>query len=275
MLDLLSQLVNKSLVIVENINDDETRYRRLETIRQYAREKLKESDEEEHCRNRHLKYFLQLSEQAEIQLRGPDQIQWYARLNAERDNVRAALEWANQTDVEAGLYLSGILHRFWESFDIREGSYWLLNFLEKPESYAYPRARAKALHVYGWVLVTWQQFSSAHLPASECLRLYRAVGDQQGEIDGLVLIAMLNPDTTQKIGLIQKALQMAQSLGDVWRQAFALWQLGWFDQGENMFVHWEKSLVLIRSVRDWRWLASAISNPRNSIWMRRMSFVSN
>jgi hypothetical protein len=79
-------------------------------------------------RTRHLKYFSQLAEVAESALRGPTQVEWMARLNDERDNIRSALDWADKTNVEAGLYISSRLGRFWESFDIREENNWLSKF---------------------------------------------------------------------------------------------------------------------------------------------------
>src|SRR5689334_10843357 len=104
-------------------------------------------------RTRHLKYFLRLSELAEPALRGPAQIEWTARLNDERDNIRGALEWADKTDVEAGLLLSGRLKVFWENLDVQEGSDWLERFTQKPESEIYPLVRACALYTLARLLV--------------------------------------------------------------------------------------------------------------------------
>jgi len=255
---LLSQLVNKSLVVVKTSNR-ENRYRRLETIRQYARDRFIESSEEENIRTRHLEYFLQLSEQAESALSGPAQSEWYAGLNDEHDNLRAALEWADKSDLQAGLFLSGRLYRFWEILDFREGSYWLSKFLQKPESHAYPRARAKAFYVYGQILVSLQQSDAALSAAKGCLELYRALRDQQGEVDGLLLLASVLSSATQKLELNQQALELAQSLGDVRRQASALWQLGWLYRGENSFVYWKKAIALTRSLGNWRGLAGSLS----------------
>ena len=257
-LDLLSQLVNKSLVLVET-KGRETRYHMLETIRQFARERLIESDEEENIRIRHLKYFLQLIEQAEPALRGPMQLEWYARLNEERENIRTALEWADKTDIEAGLFLLGRMERFWEIFDLREGSYLLSKFLQKAESLSYPRARAKALHKYGWILVGLQQFDAALSVGKECLELYSANGDRQGKVDGLLLLAWETSNATQRMELTQQALELAQSLGDLRRQADALWHLGWLYQGEKKFIYWEKAITLARTLGDWRWLVSNLS----------------
>ncbi len=130
----------------------EKRFHLLETIRQYALEKLVESGEEENIRTQHLKYYLQLLEQAEPEFKTPAQIEWNTRWHEERDNIRVALDWACTSDVEAGLYISGRLWRYWEDFDLREGEHWLRKLLELPESHTYPRARAKALYAYGIIL---------------------------------------------------------------------------------------------------------------------------
>src|SRR5262249_2140026 len=89
--DILSFLVDKSLVHAEE-HDGDLRYRLLDTIRQYARERLRESGEEEQTRDRHLGFFLALAEAAHEQLRGAEAARWFARLEAEHDNLRTALE---------------------------------------------------------------------------------------------------------------------------------------------------------------------------------------
>jgi predicted ATPase/class 3 adenylate cyclase len=113
-LDVLTQLVNKSLVVVEREQGEETRYRLLETIRQYAWERLVESGEGDSVRDRHLNYFTALAEHADPELPGPKQITWLNRLEAELDNLRAALQWSLQKDVAAGLRMAAALRGFWE-----------------------------------------------------------------------------------------------------------------------------------------------------------------
>ncbi|MGB8980902.1 MAG: BTAD domain-containing putative transcriptional regulator, partial [Anaerolineales bacterium] len=128
--DGMTQLVAKSLVIVSQEPGREKRYRLLEMIREYAREKLAESGEEANLSDQHLKCFLNLSEQIEYELVRSQQMEWYARANDERENLRAALKQAGGTDVEAGLYISSQLQNYWESFDNQEGARWLAEFLQ-------------------------------------------------------------------------------------------------------------------------------------------------
>jgi tetratricopeptide (TPR) repeat protein len=258
-LNLIGVLVKKSLMITNQRSGSETRYRFHEIVRQYACEKLVEAGEEEIIRTRHLIYFLQFSGQAEQGLAGPAQMEWYARLNHERDNLRAALEWADKTDVEAGLYLSSRLERFWESFDLREGTSWYSKFLQKPESNAFPKARAKALRAYGQAMVGLQQFEAAHTAAEECLEIYRSCGDQQGELDGLLLLGWELKIAGEKKEVNQQALELARSLGDEYRQAMALWHLGWSDHSANRFVYWKKAIALLRSLGDLQAVANSLS----------------
>jgi tetratricopeptide (TPR) repeat protein len=214
---------------------------------------------EEKIRTRHLKYFLALSELAEPALRGPAQIEWMTRLNDERDNIRVAITWADKTDVEAGLYLSSRLRRFWENFDLKEGLYYLSSFLQKPESDAYVKARADALYVYGLLLVYMRQFHDARLCINEGLELYSVLGNQQGEIDALLSLGYILFDATKNQELSARALSLAQSLGDRWRQANALSTLGWCYSGSARFFFWEQAIVLFRQSRDWHSLAGLLA----------------
>jgi predicted ATPase/DNA-binding SARP family transcriptional activator len=254
-LNLISALAKKSLIIVDRKVGNETRYRFHEIVRQYMRERLTESGEKEKTRTRHLKYFLQLSELAEPALRGPAQREWQARLRDERDNFRVALEWAAKTDVEAGLYISGRLHRYWESFDLREGARWLAEFIEQSESKDYPRARAKALLAQGWLLIWFQQFALADAAGRECLELFRACGDKQGEVDALLLLGDAwdyEDGPAEALEFNEQALTLAQSLGDKWRQAKAL------SYNQRTFAYWEEALALFREVGDWHELTGLL-----------------
>ncbi len=259
--DLMSQLVAKSLIVVNQESGHEMHYRLLEMIRQYADEKLIEAGEKETIRTRHLKYFLQLSEQMESELQGPRQAVWHARGFDEVGNVRAALQWADKTDVEAGLYLSGRLAWFWYQFDLREGNDWLLRFLQKSESHAYPRARVSALYTYGRIMTSQQQFGAVRSAAKEGIELSRTLGDQLGELDGLLLLAWQPSNAIQREKLNRQALEMAQALGDVRRQIAALRELGFSEQlnGSQELESWEKAITLLRPLGNWRVLANLLS----------------
>ena len=251
---LVSQLVMKSLVVANQDVGRQRRYRLLETIRQYARERLVESGEEENIRTRHLNYYLQLSEQAEPALKGHEQLEWYARVTNERDNVRAALEWADKTDVEAGLFISGRLWRYWRDVDLREGERWLKKFLETPDSRRQLHARAGALYAYGIILHLTEQYALLEKTAGECLALVRALGDRGGEIDALLILSRFRSATNDRdeIGLLQQAMLLSESLGDTWRQAFVLSHLGWSirEDYQQRISYMKKAVSLFRKAGD-------------------------
>jgi non-specific serine/threonine protein kinase len=264
---LISHLVTKSLVVANQESGRERRYRLLETIRQYAREKLVEAGEEENIRTQHLKYFSELCKQAEPALRGHEQLEWYARMTHERDNIRAALGWAEKTDVEAGLWISGNLWRFWEDIDLREGEGWLKKFLDIPESYHQPHARAKALYAYGIILFLTEQYTPMRGIVEECLSLYQTLGDPCGEIDGLIVSARYHSVTNDPAAmeLLLKAFGLAEAVGDVWRQAFALGHIAWGSGNdyEQQISHFKEAIALFRRAGDFRELQEYLGTLGN------------
>jgi tetratricopeptide (TPR) repeat protein len=161
--------------------------------------------------------------------------------------------------VEAGLYISGRLKNFWERFDNREGARWLAEFLQKPESKDYPLARAKALCTQGWLMYLSQQLDATHSVAEECLALYRAVGDQHGEVDGLILLGFVS-DIAKKEELLQQALTLARSHGDIVGQRMALGTLGWDHRDfKRAWAYWDEAIALSRRLGHWSALADTLS----------------
>jgi predicted ATPase/Tfp pilus assembly protein PilF len=164
-LDLVGQLASKSLVIIDHLSEQEVRYRLLETVRYYAQEKLTASARSEAIRDRHLAYYRGLAEQAEPQLRGPQQVVWSRRLEAELPNFRSALDWACNEDgplerLEDGLRLGSALLWFWhQRLRHEEGFLWLERLLDmerhrrggEPLSASMHRVRAKVLKAAGYL----------------------------------------------------------------------------------------------------------------------------
>jgi predicted ATPase/transcriptional regulator with XRE-family HTH domain len=150
-LDLLEQLINKSLAFAEEVRG-EIRYHMLETIRQYAFEKLVQQAEDRALRDRHFEYFLQLAEQAAPHLVRDEQLSWLEQLDGDYLNLRAALEWALTRDsAEPALRLCAALGRFWLIRCYwREGAAWLDRALDQVPNHADPierAARIRALYV--------------------------------------------------------------------------------------------------------------------------------
>jgi DNA-binding CsgD family transcriptional regulator/tetratricopeptide (TPR) repeat protein len=128
------------------------RYRLLEPIRQYALEKLEERGEVEDTKHAYSQYFLALAEEAEPELLGPRETEWYDRLEEEHDNIRAALSWSLEgAEPELGLRLAGAIWWFWQRHGhLSEGLWWLDEGLAKGGG-ASAVARAKALGGIGWL----------------------------------------------------------------------------------------------------------------------------
>jgi predicted ATPase/DNA-binding XRE family transcriptional regulator len=255
-LDFTNSLAQKSLIIVNQELEHETRYHFHDILHQYANERLVESGEEEAVRGRHLKYFLRLTEQIESGLFGYNQKEWFSRALDERDNLRAALEQAAKMDIEAGLYISGRLKAVWERYDMREGMFWLGKFLKNPESKQYPHSRARALCTQGWLFVWRQKFPQARDAAEESLALYHARNDRPGEIDALILLGATysySGDQAKGVELYQHALNLSQSHGDIWRQAKINYHLGW-DHHYRMrtLPYLEKAVALFSEAGDQR-----------------------
>ncbi len=118
-LNLLTQLINKSLVIAEE-EKGETRYHLLETVRQYARDKLLEAGEAIQARDAHFNYFFELARTAAPKLNGYEALIWVMRLETEFDNIRAALSWATENNVEAALRMCASLLYFWNRRGLEE-----------------------------------------------------------------------------------------------------------------------------------------------------------
>ncbi len=144
-LDGVAGLVDKSLLQQEEQADGEPRFLMMETIREYALERLAASGEAEAMRQQHATFFLQLAEEADPKVRSTEQATWYRRLEVEHDNLRAALHWTlEHQEVEIGLRLAGALWAFWRQH-LREGRSWLEQVLVQPGARARTAARAKAL----------------------------------------------------------------------------------------------------------------------------------
>jgi predicted ATPase len=124
-ISLLGWLVDRSLVVAEQQKSYGTRYRMLETIRQYIHEKLMKAGEEESAQRLHLNYFLALAVQAEPELRGPDQDRWMNLIETNLDNFRTSLEWAVAADTNCAMRISSSLLWFWHGRDYAfEGWEW-------------------------------------------------------------------------------------------------------------------------------------------------------
>lgn len=233
-LDLLSRLVDKSLVIVDK-QGGETRYHMLETIRQYAREKLLELDEVELVQNRHLAFFRHLAEKADpdAHTRHEEESTRLNELEREYDNLLAALDWSLTPKGNSawGLGLAIALANFWGIRGyFHEGLEYLLAALEQNLSEP-TKLRARALESAGWLSYMQGDYPSARAVLDESLAVYRELGPatRRRLASTLVLRGYLESEVGEYVtasGLILQSLDIMRELKDEQGIAGALRDLG-------------------------------------------------
>jgi non-specific serine/threonine protein kinase len=225
-LSLLRGLVEANMLRAD-VTDDAPHYRMLETIREYALERLAESGEANVLRRRHALHYLALAETADAALVGPAQVAWGRRLAAEHDNLREALRWACDAGGSAALAvrLAGALARFWEIGGyLTEGRAWLERALALDGGDDAARARALA----GASELAFAQADRQTVEAlgGQALALYRALGDERGIVrvvtGTLAFIALLRGEMDTAERLAQESRVLAAGLEDPWSQARAL-----------------------------------------------------
>lgn len=220
----LPSLVARSLVSVDT-SGSEPRYRMLETVRHYAADRLREAGEEATVRERHARWCLGLAEAAEPQLTGADQRVWLARLHAEHENLRAALDWTIADDQDqTALRLAGALALFWRMrghFD--EGRRYLDAALVAAR-WAPDEARAKADWGLGLALTMLGDHARAVPVLHEALYHYRQLGDTAGQARALLVLANCAIFTApaNALPLLERSVALAREAGDEWCAAHAL-----------------------------------------------------
>ena len=178
--DLLVQLTDKSMLYTE-IHNDETRFNFLETIHEYTREKLKQSDEETLMRNRHLVYYCHMAEQFEIEIENENQTAWLDRVEAEHNNMRAALDWSlkNGADLQTGIRLAASLGLFWYLHShFVEGLDRIEVFLQKARAFPENATLAKLLFRTADLHLHQAEFESALRLGNEAVEVSRRINDK-------------------------------------------------------------------------------------------------
>jgi tetratricopeptide (TPR) repeat protein len=233
--DLLIHLVDKNLVVYEEDEAGNGRYRLLETVRQYARDRLLESGGGEAGRTRHRDHFLALAEKAEEHLRGHEQARWYERLETEYDNLRAALEWclADPEGTESGLRLVGALWQFWEvrGGHIAEGRVLATSLLGQAGAQQRIPARARALYAAAALAAFQGDREASDQALDESLAIYQELGDKAGQATVLMgqryySMGFNQKDTAAVRARFEQSLALRRELGDVPGIAQCLIHLG-------------------------------------------------
>ncbi len=255
-LDALSRLVDKSLLLVEQ--QDQPRYRFLEPIRQYARDKLNETGESNLIQDRHLNHYLRVAEETEPYLFGVGQQDWKNRLELDHDNLRVALAWSLESNqIEAGLKMAGALAWFWHNKGhLSEGNLWLEKILASGIG-THGKERAKALRASSILATGSGDYIRAKAFAESSIKLYREIGDDRGA--GLVLADLgaslhWGGKEEEAIESLEESLRLLRATGERWEIAYALLWLGdtWFRMGdmERAATSWEESLHLTQELGD-------------------------
>jgi predicted ATPase/class 3 adenylate cyclase len=269
-LDLLTHLVDKSLVMKVEL-EGSARFRWLETVRQYALEKLLESGEASAVRDRHLEWFLKLAEEAEAGYYSPEQSAWIRRLEADHDNLRSAIEWSQQSEenLQAGLRLAGALSVFWQTRGyLSEGRLRLKSLLAYPAAQFPPATRARALAGAADLAYIQSDYAAARDLLDESLRIYKTLGaaGKQGEANaylGLGDVATEVGDYDTAPGLLEQGLVIMRELNDRWGIANALRLLGWCAMRPGDYTqakaYLEEALALLREIGNEYGTASALS----------------
>jgi tetratricopeptide (TPR) repeat protein len=229
-LDYLAQLRECSLVLVVD-DGEETRFRMLDTLREFAQENLEATGESADLRRQHAEFFLALAENAEYELQGPTQGEWLARLEREHDNLRAALAWlVERREVEQGLRLARALQEFWclQGFwtEGRERLVALLGLAEGAERTA---ARANALRDAGYLAYRQHDFEVARALYEESLTIRRELGDKRtiaSSLNDLAYMALSQGDWETARTLHEEGLAIWRELGDRQKAAYSLDDLG-------------------------------------------------
>jgi len=251
-LDGLTALLDHSLLQCGEGADGETRFTMLETIREYALERLKASGEEDILRRQHAAYYLALAEGAEPQIQGAEQAAWLDRLEMEHDNLRAALSWA-LTDgaAEIGLRLAAALGEFWwPRGHVSEGRRWLAAALACSGA-ATVATRAKALYRAGELAYAQGEYGTAATLLEESLTLYRDLGDTRGiacVLRGLGNALSFRGDHELAEPLRYESLAMFREVDDAWGIAWMLYHIAVERSDvERKVALLEESLALARA----------------------------
>lgn len=256
----LESLLEKSLLRRETAPDGTPRFTMLETIREYAQEKLQESGNLPELRTLHAEYFINLSLQAKDSLlMGPEQTNWLRRLEQEHDNLRAALAWTleDTARAEQAITLGAALWRFWWTRGyLGEGRRWMQRIITHA-AHLHTTTLADAIH--GTAMLTWDQ--GDHLPAirlyQQCLQLARQLNYIDGmarALDALGYAADTREDYAQAMAYFEESLPLKRQMHNDWEVACTLNNMGYVRTHQNRFEEattlFEESLTLFRKVGD-------------------------
>lgn len=266
-LDVLTQLVDKSLVLVETRSGD-PRYRLLESVRQYAQNKLAASGEAGGVRRRHAAWFTTLAERAGPELSGADQAVWQERLELDLDNFRVAMQWSlEDPETDAGVRIAGALHWFWYVRGyFSEGVKWLEAALAGTNR-ASDVVRARALRAASSLMLSMRRYDRAAALAAESRVAFEAAGDPRGVALACTLLgyaALDQGDYVAARGHLDEALRLSRAEADMLGIKTALNHLGELERCLRDYGaarrFYEEGLAVARAQRETRGVAGLLAN---------------
>jgi predicted ATPase len=275
-LELVASLVDQSLVRQVAGPDGTSRLSMLETIREYARERLEFNGDAEAVRHRHGQVFLALAESAEPELAGPEQAVWLDRLETDHDNLRQALTTFRELGAtQDELRLAAALWRFWwQRGFLSEGRDWLENAIADADAQAEPAILASAHDGAGALAEAQGDLAAAALHHEAALRLRREIGDRSGEVRSLTdfgIVADKMGDPAQAVRLFEEGIALARSADDRPRLAACLANLGFvsLDQGDHQraAAAFRESLELFRDLGDRQNLSYVLGGLGNLVFL--------
>ncbi|HLK60521.1 MAG TPA: tetratricopeptide repeat protein [Chthonomonadaceae bacterium] len=268
-LDLLTSLSEKSLVVYE-VQDRQGRYRLLETVYEYARERLVSAEEEATYGGRHQDYFMKLAVEIRLKLIGPEQTHWLHVLETEHDNLRQALTFClgESGDIETGMWMASALMMFWQiRGHVSEGRKRLSALLSHPLAQIRTRAHVNALHGAGTLARMQGDYRSARSLYEEGLAIARELGDKRGLAESLLNlgnVAFNLGDYISARALYEEGLPLRRELGDKQDIASSLNNLGLVADNQGDYASartlYEESLAIKREFGDKQGIASSLNN---------------
>jgi predicted ATPase/class 3 adenylate cyclase len=228
--ELVARLCEHSLLRSEDGAGDEPRFGMLETVREFATERLVESGEDEATRGAHAAFFALLVEQARTGMEGPDEAAWHTRLSVEHANVRAALGWLlEQGDAKAALAMTTGVRRFWEfRYHYAEGIGWLERALAAAGP-APTRVRGWGLRSLGNLVFVNGDARRAIALYEEALAIFRGEGDDEGVNIALASLAIGRTalgELAEARAAAEEGLTVSRRIGDARGEAYALRGIG-------------------------------------------------
>lgn len=219
LLEGMASMVDKSLVQQVEQGQREPRFVMLETIREYALEKLAESDEDSQTRRAHAAYCVVLAEEGAAIGTDPERSEWLDRFEIEHDNFRSALDWLIESkEADWGLRLGVALFRFWETREyLAEGRDRLCKLLKLGGAEAPTKARARALFAAGVLAGEQGDYASAHTLVEESLQIARGLDDKHGiavSLNALAVHARDRGDIATSRSLFEESLLLWRESGD-------------------------------------------------------------